>query len=76
MRSFVKIKSLQNGEITTSFTDIVISCPSCEFLASQVCYLTLFTKIKFSRKFPGLQYFNCSILTISQADEPLGHTYR
>ena len=50
MRSFVKIKSSQNGEITLSFTDIVKSCPSCEFLASQICYLTLFAKIKFSRK--------------------------
>ena len=27
MRSFVKIKSSQNAEITLSFTDIGISCP-------------------------------------------------
>ena len=60
MRSLVKIKSSQNGEITPSFTDRVMSCPSCEFLASKVCYLTLFAKIKFSRKFSDLQY--CSPL--------------
>ena len=49
MRSFVKIKSSQNGESTLSFTDRVISYPSCEFLASQVCYLTLFAKIKLAK---------------------------
>ena len=58
MRSFVKTKSSQNGEITLSFTDIGISCLSREFLTSQICLLTLFAKIKFSRKFPNLQYFN------------------
>ena len=42
MRSFVNIKSSQNGKITLSFTDIVMSCTSCEFL-------------KFSLKFPDLQ---------------------
>ena len=41
-------KSSKNGEITLSFTDIVKSCPSSEFLASQICYLMLFAKIKFS----------------------------
>ena len=45
MRSFVKTKSSKNGEITLSFTDIVKSCPSRDFLASQICYLTLFAKI-------------------------------
>ena len=53
--SFVKIKSSQNGEITLLFTDIVKSCPSREFLASKICYLMLFAKIKFSRKFLDLQ---------------------
>ena len=52
----MKIKSSKNGEITLSFTDIVKSCPSRDILASQVCYLTLFAKIKFSQKFPDLQY--------------------
>ena len=56
MRSFVKIKSSQNAENTLSFTDICKSCTSREFLASQMCLLTLFTKIKLSQKFPDLQY--------------------
>ena len=56
MRSFLKIKSSQNCEITLSFTDIEKSCPSREFLALQICLLTLFAKIKLSRKFPDLQY--------------------
>ena len=56
MLSFVKIKSLGNVEITMSFTDICKSCPSRKFLASQICLLMLFGKIKFSRKFPDLQY--------------------
>ena len=45
MRSFVKIKSLQNGEITLLFTDIGKSYPS--FLALQIRLLTLFAKINF-----------------------------
>ena len=75
MRSFVKIKSSQNSEITLSFTDIENSCPSREFLVSQISLLTLFVKIKFSRKFPDLQYLliyfsNCPIST-EQSD----HTF-
>ena len=31
MHSFVKIKSSRNGEITLSFRDISLSCPSCNF---------------------------------------------
>ena len=56
MRSFVKIKSSRNGEITQSFTDAGKSCPSREFLVSQIYLLTVFAKMKFSRKFPDLQY--------------------
>ena len=56
MHSFVKIKSSRIGEITLSFTHISKSHPCCEFLMSQICVLTLFAKIKFSRKFPNLQY--------------------
>ena len=57
LRSFVKIKSSQNGEITTSITDdIGKSCTSREFLAPQECLLKLFAKIKLLRKFPDLQY--------------------
>ena len=55
MRSFVKIESSRNGEITMSFTDVGKSCPSREFLTSQMCLLMLFAKIKFSRKFQNLQ---------------------
>ena len=55
MQSFVKIKSSRNGEITLSLTDIEKSCPSREYLALQICLLTLFAKIKFSQKFPDLQ---------------------
>ena len=51
MRSFLKTKSSRNGVITLSFTDIGKSCPSREFLASQICLLMLFANIKFSRKF-------------------------
>ena len=46
--TFMKIKSSQNAEIALLFTDICKSCPSHEFLASQICLLTLFVKIKLS----------------------------
>ena len=52
-RSFVKIRSLQNCEISLSFTDIGKSCLSREFLTSQKCLSMLFAKIKFSRKYPN-----------------------
>ena len=55
MRSFVKIKPSQIGDITLSFTDIGKSCPVRDFFTSQMCLLTLFGKIKFSQKFPNLQ---------------------
>ena len=45
MRSFVRIESSRNGEITLSFTDIGKSCPSSNVLTSQICLLTLFAKI-------------------------------
>ena len=57
MRSFVKTKSSRIAKFSTlSITDIGKSCPSREILTSQVCLLTLFAKIRFSRKFPDLQY--------------------
>ena len=58
MRMFVKIKFSTNSEITLSFTDAGKSCPCRECLTWQICLLTLFAKIKFSRKFPNLQYAN------------------
>ena len=56
MRSFVKIKSSRMGEITLSFNNIGKSRPCREYSTSQICVLTLFAKIKFSRNFPKLQY--------------------
>ena len=44
------------ANITLLFTDIGKSYSSCEFLTSQTCFLTLFTKIKFSQIFTNLQY--------------------
>ena len=58
VRSFVKMKSSRNREITLSVTDIGKPCPSHEILTSLVCLLTLFAKIIFLRKFPDLQYQN------------------
>ena len=46
----------RNGKITQSFIDIGKSCLSREFFTSLICLLMLFAKIKFSRKFPNLQY--------------------
>ena len=57
MRSFVKIKSSRIGDITLSFTVIGKSCPLRDFFTSQMCLLTLFAKIKFSRKFPNFSTF-------------------
>ena len=54
---FVKIKPSRNGEISLLFTDIGKSCPSREFLMSQVCILTVFAKIKFPRKLNSRENF-------------------
>ena len=54
---FREIKSSRNAEITLSTTDMRKSYPSSEMFQSPVCLLTLFAKIKFSRKFPDLQYY-------------------
>ena len=51
MRSFVKIKPSQIGEIILSFTDIGKSRSCRDFLTSQICVLTLFAKIVFSESF-------------------------
>ena len=47
-RSFVKTKFSRNGEITLSITDIGKTCPSGEFLTSQVCLLTLISGLTVS----------------------------
>ena len=56
MRSFAKTKPAWNGENTLSFTDVGRSCQSREILMCQISLLMLSAKIKFSRKFPNLQY--------------------
>ena len=61
MRSFVKIKPSRIGDIFLSFTDIGKSCPVRDFFTSQMCLLTLYAKIKFSRKFPNLQYMDSNL---------------
>ena len=48
MRSFVKIKPSRNGQITLMFTDA--HRPSRNFLAWKIYLLTLFAKMKCSRK--------------------------
>ena len=53
MRSFVKIESSRNGEITLSFTDAGKSCHSGEFLVSQIRLLALFAKIRILAKICG-----------------------
>ena len=52
MRSFVK----ENPRQMAHSISLCKSCPSSKFLTSQICLLTLLAKIKFSRKFPNLQY--------------------
>ena len=55
--AYREIILLPYAEITLLFTDICKSCPSCAFLTSQKCLLTLFAKIKFRRKISNLQYY-------------------
>ena len=60
MRSFVKINSALNTEITLSFTDLGKSCPSREFLISQICMLTLFAKNKILARISGFTVRQCN----------------
>ena len=57
MQSFAKIKPLQNGKNSLSFTDVGKSYRSRELFTWQICLLKVLAKIKFSRKFPNLQFF-------------------
>ena len=50
MRSFLKIKSSQNGKNTLSFIDIGKSCLSCEVFTSIICLLMLFPENKILAK--------------------------
>ena len=54
MQGFLKIQPSRSSVITLWATDVGKSCP-CHRLC-QICILTIFAKIKFSRKFPNLQY--------------------
>ena len=67
--AFVKIKSSRNGEITLLITDIDKWCHCRKFLMLRVCLVMLFAKIKFSRKFPDLQYKSqaCSFTSLGCA---------
>ena len=56
MRSFAEMKLSRNGEINLLFTDVGQSRTSYVCLTSQICNLTLFAKIKFSRKFLNVEY--------------------
>ena len=49
MRSIVKIKSPQNCRIALLFNDMGKSCPCHKFVASQICLLTLFGKIRLAK---------------------------
>ena len=60
-RNFAYAKLGENKilqRITLPFTNIGKSCPSGNFLSSQICLKSLFAKIKLSRKFPDLQYLS------------------
>ena len=75
MRSFVKIKSSQKGEITLPTTDIGESYHSRENFQSKVCLLTLFVKLKFSRKFPDLQYIHHRKGSLKHLHQEMGINY-
>ena len=53
-QSFVKIKPLKLAR-SLSFTDLGKFCHFQDFLTLQICFLTLFVKIKFSQKFLNLR---------------------
>ena len=55
----MKVKSSRNGKIILSFTDIGKSCPSREFLASQICLLNTIRKNKVLTKISGFTVLAC-----------------
>ena len=67
MRSFAKIKPPRNSENALSLSVEGKLYRSREFFTWQICLLTLLAKIKFSRKFPNLQYLLAEI-SIFQVD--------
>ena len=67
MRSFMKIKSLRNGEIILSCTDISKSCPTREFLTKQIC-LDAFRE-KIHAKFSEFMVVRAAIIwVVNKAD--------
>ena len=56
MRSFVKMKSSQNGEITLSFSDIVKSCQSQIFSIANMLFNAI-CKNKILTKFSGFTVY-------------------
>ena len=65
----MEIKPSRNGKITLSFNDIGQSCLNREFFTSLMCLLMRFAKIKFSRKFPNLQYSDGSNERLDKAED-------
>ena len=61
MRSFVKLNPTQNGKITLSFTEMGISCPSHEFLISQICFFNAIRENKILTKIANLQYLTLPV---------------
>ena len=53
---FRENKPLVKIKIILLFTDVGKSCHSHKFLTWQICLLTPFAKIKFTRKFLNFQY--------------------
>ena len=68
MRSFQKLKSSQSAKITLSFTEIGKPGPFLRIfnVANNICVITLFPKLKFSRKFPNLQQVHFAQATYDQ----------
>ena len=67
MRSFMKIKPLQNGKISLSFIDIGKSCLIHEFLTSLICHLMLFAKIISRKNFQIYSTMNNGIGSIKSS---------
>ena len=64
--SFEDIKPSQKHSVVTDEGKI---CPRWEFLTWQICLLTVFAEIKFSRKFRNLQYMtSCTCVTVTLVD--------
>ena len=63
MRSFVKMKSSRNAEITLLFINIPKSWPSREFLASQICFFNAIPENKVLTKISRFTVFPCCLIS-------------